>query len=178
MMIEVQSHGFQFEKWVKDSFFGDYAGEYTQKWDVPAERNTSDAVPAGFRGLPVSIKTVRYGSPIALGDAMRQREIDALCGAESEVIHLQDGFPSNTPDEEWAGNLAQSGRRWAVVTSDKFHKHHGERELVKASGLVWFFLLPGWSDQTYWVKSWKLVKAWPAIMQNARRAKINASFSV
>jgi len=100
MMIEVQSHGFQFEKWVKDSFFGDYAGEHTQKGDVPAERNTSDAVPAGFRGLPVSIKTVRYRSPIALGDAMRQREIDALCGAEAEVIHLQDGFPSNTPDEE------------------------------------------------------------------------------
>jgi len=104
--------------------------------------------------------------------------IDALCGADADVVHLQDGFPSNTPDEEWAGSLAQSGRRWAVVTSDKFHKNHGERELVKSSGMVWFFLLPGWNDQTYWVKSWKLIKAWSGIMRCAQRAKINAGFSV
>lgn len=104
--------------------------------------------------------------------------IDALCRAEADVTHLQDGFPSDTSDEEWAGSLSQSGRRWTVVTSDKFQKNHGERELVKASGMVWFFLLPGWNDQTYWVKSWKLIKAWPDIMRKARRAKINSSFSV
>lgn len=104
--------------------------------------------------------------------------INALCRAEADVMHLQDGFPRNTPDEEWAGRLKQSGRRWAVVTSDKFQKNHGERELVRDSGMVWFFLLPGWSDQTYWVKSWKLIKAWPDIMRTAQRAKINASFSV
>lgn len=104
--------------------------------------------------------------------------INALCGAEAGVTHLQDGFPFNAPDEEWAGSLMRSGRRWAVVTSDKFQKNHGERELVKTSGMVWFFLLPGWNDQAYWVKSWKLIKAWPDIMREARRAKINSSFSV
>lgn len=104
--------------------------------------------------------------------------IDVLCAAEAEVMHLQDGFPSNTPDEEWAGSIKQSGRRWAVVTSDKFHKSHGERELVRASGMIWFFLLPGWSEQTYRVKSWKLIKAWSDIMRCAQRAKLNASFSV
>jgi len=104
--------------------------------------------------------------------------INALCGAEADVTHLQDGFPLNTPDEEWAGSLMRSGQRWAVVTSDKFQKNHGERELVRASGMVWFFLLPGWSDQTYWVKSWKLIKAWPDIMRRAQRAKINSGFSV
>jgi len=55
--------------------------------------------------------------PPALGNA-----INALCGAEADVTHLQDGFPLNTPDEEWAGSLMRSGQRWAVVTSDKFQK--------------------------------------------------------
>lgn len=95
MMIEVQHHGFQFEKWVKDSFFHGYAGGYTQKWDVPAEQNTSDAVPAGFRGLPVSIKTARHGSPIALGDAIRQREIDV------PFVMVAGFWEQRTADEKW-----------------------------------------------------------------------------
>jgi len=99
MMIEVQSHGFQFEGWVKDSFFGGYAGEYTQKWDVPAERNTSHAVPADFRGLPVSIKTVRHGSPIALGDAMRQRKIDA------PFVIIAGFWEQRTADEKWFADI-------------------------------------------------------------------------
>lgn len=104
--------------------------------------------------------------------------IDALCGADAVVTHLQDKFPPNTPDEDWVGSLMRSGQRWAVVTSDKFQKNQGERELVMASGMVWFFLLPGWNEQTHWVKSWKLIKAWPDIMKRARRANINSSFSV
>jgi len=29
-----------------------------------------------LRGIPVSVKTAKYGSPIALGDVLRQRSID------------------------------------------------------------------------------------------------------
>jgi hypothetical protein len=33
-MVEVQAHGFGFEKWVRSRFFSDYEGNYMQKWDV------------------------------------------------------------------------------------------------------------------------------------------------
>lgn len=77
-MVEVQAHGFSFEKWVRDHFFSGYIGNYMQKWDVPAEQNASDAVPAAFRNLPVSIKTAKIGSPIGLGDVLRQRQINDI----------------------------------------------------------------------------------------------------
>jgi hypothetical protein len=67
---EVQRHGFDFEEWVRDTFFEGYKGEYTQDWDLPATVNPR------FGGIPVSIKTAKYGSSIGLGDALRQFKIE------------------------------------------------------------------------------------------------------
>jgi hypothetical protein len=83
-MSEVQKHGFSFEQWIRDTFFESYEGVYSQKWDVPSESNRSKLVPAEFRGLPVSIKTTKHGSPVNLGDALRQFQVDddfvMICG--------------------------------------------------------------------------------------------------
>lgn len=65
-MTEVQSHGFVFERWVRNQFFGGYKNKYSAKWDIPAERNKK------FGRIPVSIKTAKYGSTINFGDALRQ----------------------------------------------------------------------------------------------------------
>ena len=54
------------------TFFTSFVAEYTEKWDVPKEFNSSDRVPEEMRHLPVSIKTCKYGSPIGFGDAIRQ----------------------------------------------------------------------------------------------------------
>ena len=43
-MSEVQRHGFDFENWVKETFFAEFEASYTNKWDVPKEGNV-DAVP-------------------------------------------------------------------------------------------------------------------------------------
>jgi hypothetical protein len=67
---EVQRHGYVFEKWVRDTFFGGYeAPSYTQEWDVAATANQK------YGGVPVSIKTAKYGSSVDLGDALRQYSI-------------------------------------------------------------------------------------------------------
>ncbi len=71
-MAEVQRHGFDFENWVKETFFAEFKVSYTQKWDVPGEANYLAKIPKEFRHLPVSIKTCKYGSPIGFGDALRQ----------------------------------------------------------------------------------------------------------
>jgi hypothetical protein len=75
-MVEVQAHGFNFEKWVRDHFFSGHQGAYMQKWDVHLEHNIHEAVPVRYQKLPVSIKTAKLGSPIGLGDVLRQRQID------------------------------------------------------------------------------------------------------
>lgn len=94
-MVEVQAHGFSFEKWVCDHFFSGYTGSYMQKWDVPAEENSSEAVPPAFRNLPVSIKTAKIGSPIGLGDVLRQRQIN-----ERSVI-ITGFWKQQTPKEKY-----------------------------------------------------------------------------
>lgn len=68
---EVQQHGLVFEQWVRDTFFDRYEPDsYTQKWDVPAEANLSHG------GVPVNPKATKYRSPVDLGDALRQFDIN------------------------------------------------------------------------------------------------------
>jgi len=71
-MPEVQSHGFDFENWIKKTFFAEFSISYSSKWDVPTEFNSLEIVPKAFRHLPVSIKTCKNGCPIGFGDALRQ----------------------------------------------------------------------------------------------------------
>jgi len=68
---EVQSHGLLFEKWLRDTFFGGYEpSSHTQKWDIPASANKEHG------RIPVNPKAAKHGTPIGLGDALRQFEID------------------------------------------------------------------------------------------------------
>jgi hypothetical protein len=71
---EVQAHGLFFERWVFDTFFNGYRpSEYTQKWDVPAEKNRLPD-PA-LAGLPVNPKATKFRTPVGLGDALRQHDV-------------------------------------------------------------------------------------------------------
>lgn len=71
MAPEVQGHGFTFEKWIHETFFDSYKSRsYTEEWDVGKEFNVS------YGGVPVSIKTAKHGSPVGLGDALRQFRIN------------------------------------------------------------------------------------------------------
>lgn len=75
-MSEVQLHGFDFENWIKKTFFAESSVSYSHKWDVPAEFNRLEIIPEAFRHLPVSIKTCKNHCPIGFGDALRQFKID------------------------------------------------------------------------------------------------------
>jgi hypothetical protein len=69
--VEVQQHGLVFEQWVRDSFFESYRpASYTQKWDIPADHNHAHG------GVPVNPKAAKYGTPVDLGDALRQFDIN------------------------------------------------------------------------------------------------------
>jgi hypothetical protein len=68
---EVQRHGLVWEGWIADTFFGGYRQDsYTQQWDIPAEANTAHG------GIPANPKFAKFGTPVDLGDALRQFDID------------------------------------------------------------------------------------------------------
>lgn len=90
---EVQQHGLVLEQWVRDTFFDGYRpASYTQKWDIPAAANRR------FGGVPVNPKAAKYGTPVDLGDALRQFKID-------EPFILVLGFWRQEGDEKRFVNL-------------------------------------------------------------------------
>jgi len=44
-MVEVQHHGFSFEKWVRNTLFQGYCGNYMQKWDIPPRNKSTREYP-------------------------------------------------------------------------------------------------------------------------------------
>lgn len=108
---EVQQHGLVFEQWVRDTFFEGYRPpNYTQKWDIPA------AVNKKFGGVPVNPKAAKFGTPVDLGDALRQFQIE-------EPFLLVVGFWEQIGDEKRFVNIvapridpAQWKKLWWPVT--------------------------------------------------------------
>ncbi len=118
---EVQSHGLWFEHWLCDTFFDGYRpASHTQKWDIPAAAN------ARHGSLPVNPKAVKYGTPLGLGDALRQHEI----GASGESFILIAGFweQSGETVKKWVNAQAvtvtpeQWRKLWHPVTLDDLKK--------------------------------------------------------
>ena len=111
-MVEVQEHGFIFEKWVRETFFHGYEGKYMQKWDVPPDHNNLLAIDSSHRALPVSIKCAGFGSTICLGDALRQRSTD------QPFILIAGFWHQRTVTEKWfeaIGAARFSSKSWAAL---------------------------------------------------------------
>lgn len=90
---EVQRHGLVFEAWVRETFFERYQPpSYTQKWDIPAAANQARG------GVPVNPKAAKYGTPVDLGDALRQFDIE-------EPFLLVVGFWRQEGDEKRFVNI-------------------------------------------------------------------------
>ena len=104
-MVEVQSHGFFFENWVRENFFEQYAGGYVQKWDIPQEFNQHKLVPKHLHNIEVSVKTAKYGSPVDLGDVIRQRAIDV------PFLMIVGFWNQRTPFEKWFEDIG-----WVMFT--------------------------------------------------------------
>nr|WP_239056750.1 hypothetical protein [Wenzhouxiangella limi] len=104
--------------------------------------------------------------------------LDKLTQPEGHsVSHLTQRFSRSTPDHEWISALATEGE-WIVITQDRFKKNDLEKKVFRESGLTAFFLMKGWSSLTYWEKSWKLVRWWPAVIDQAERVQPGASFEI
>jgi hypothetical protein len=72
----------------------------------------------------------------------------ALKAVRSDVLWLEDAFPSDVRDTTW---LAEAGRqRWIVVVRDKkVNTRPGERNAIQSHGVGCFILNQG-KDSTRW----------------------------
>lgn len=117
---EVQRHGLVFEQWVRTTFFGGYQPKgYTQLWDIPAEFNKDHG------GLPANPKAVKYGSPLDMGDALRQFGIAENGGRFLLIVGFwtQDGGKKKWVHAVAAEVTPERYRRlWEPVTREDLEK--------------------------------------------------------
>lgn len=105
---EEQVHGVVFEQWVRDTFFNGYKPRsYTQKWDIPAEVNKKHG------GIPANPKATKYGTPVDMGDALRQFSV---AEKEDKFMLILGFWDQSGNNKKWVNAVA------AEVTQDQYRK--------------------------------------------------------
>jgi hypothetical protein len=95
-----------------------------------------------------------------------------------EVIHLRTHYNQDTLDPVWLRGLGDREPDVVVISADpQITRSAHEREAWLASGLTIFFLR-SFADLPIWEQAAKLVKWWPAIVKEARRAKKGTGFLI
>lgn len=177
-MVEVQKHGFTFEKWVRHKLFDGYKGKYMQKWDVPPDWNKHPLIPSTHRAVPVSIKAAGFGSPLCLGDALRQRSTD------QPFVMIAGFWHQRTKNEKWfetIGVAKFSAKAWAslwgrltlerITELDRLAKDRSLKKEVAQR------LAQEWKDQFFYDAGSKIVLN-PKIDSSQRRVQCSLPFHV
>lgn len=95
-----------------------------------------------------------------------------------EVTHLAEKFGRDVKDVDWIRKLGEEGD-WVIVSGDyKITKRPHERSVWSNSGLTAFFLEKGWTNYKFWDQSWRLLRVWPHIVEQARMIQPGAGFLV
>lgn len=117
---EVQHHGLVFEQWVRATFFeGVKPKDYTQLWDIPAECNKDHG------GIPANPKAIKYGSPLDMGDALRQFDVAEKGGRFLLIVGF---WTQNGARKKWVNAVAaevtpeQYRKLWGPVTREDLEK--------------------------------------------------------
>jgi hypothetical protein len=117
---EEQVHGVIFEQWIRDTFFHGYKPRsYTQKWDIPADKNTEHG------GIPANPKAAKYGTPVDMGDALRQFRV----AEEKQNFLLIVGFwDQDGENKKWTNGVVAEvspetyQKLWDPVTKEELEK--------------------------------------------------------
>jgi hypothetical protein len=94
------------------------------------------------------------------------------------VTHIRDKFPTDIDDVDWINALASEGG-WVIISGDvRISRNKTEREAWLRSNLVAFFLSKTWSNHKFWDKTWRIVRWWPQIIQQASLVSPPAGFEI
>lgn len=96
--------------------------------------------------------------------------INAAFGTHHTILHLQEKFAPNTPDEEWLPALGRD-RPWTVVTLDRnIRRNPHRRRCWEEARLTTFFLKDTWAHQSFEDLAWRFPKLFPKLVQKAEEA--------
>lgn len=103
------------------------------------------------------------------------RALDVLDG-DNSVVPLRDQFAPDTPDEEWLTTIGQGGD-WAFLTGDtRIVRSPITKAAFVDARVPGFFLHSSWEKQRWWERTWKIVRWWPFIVEQAERTDGGAAF--
>jgi hypothetical protein len=95
-----------------------------------------------------------------------------------EVFHLRKHYERDTLDPVWLVGLGKREPDVVVISADpRISKSPHERAAWMESGLTIFFLR-SFAELPFWQQAAKLVKCWPDIVKEAKRAKRGTGFLV
>lgn len=95
------------------------------------------------------------------------------------VMHLNDRVPKGTADTEWLDSIAEWDEKPVVVAGDgRILKNPAESDRIRNHDIMFVYLASGWTNLPWHEQCWKLVKAWPEIVAQVTRARVNSIFEV
>jgi len=99
--------------------------------------------------------------------------------SHNEIRPLLDHAERGTPDSEWIAMLGAWESKPVVVSGDgRILKNRVERRALREANLTFVFLASGWMNLPWNDFAWKIVRSWPAIVDNVRHAREPTLFEV
>ena len=113
-----------------------------------------------------------------LDNCLSYRFADMLNALEpGTATSLRQEYAENLKDPIWLADLGKNG--WTLVSIDRRQlKKPEERDALKKSGAVAFYLAKGFDHQPFMDQAWRLLKVWPAIVDTAKRTRAGQVYLV
>lgn len=105
--------------------------------------------------------------------------LNVLCRHEGHtVVALREMFSRDPGDVNWIRALDEQGG-WVVISKDReMRASRLEHEALRRKGLTTFFLAKGWDQKQFWDICACLLRWWPVILEEAKRAASVTLFEV
>lgn len=117
---------------------------------------------------------MRYVFDENIGAPLCRALAEIFCDRGDSYVHLNDDprFPKSCPDPVWLRGLAADAVETTIVTCDGRIRTHPENAIaMKESMHTMVFFHKDWPRKTIEEQAWRIVKAWPDVVAEVRRAR-------
>lgn len=99
--------------------------------------------------------------------------------SRNEIRAHGDHFEEGTPDVDWLSKVAEWNPKPAIICGDgNILRNKAEMVTLRDSGLMFVYLASGWTKLKWEEFAWKIIKAWPGITNEVRKALRATIFQV
>jgi len=99
----------------------------------------------------------------------RLAEILDIFDQENQISHLSQVCERGAADIDWLDRIGKWSPKPAILGGDaRIARNAVERAALKEAGLTFVVLAAGWMKTPFQEQAWKLLKAWPGVVQNVK----------